>query len=1686
MKRKLRLVLLFSIISTTFLAQQFPVNIVPRINAPAPVNFYNYADETSLNSPITVQIFLNDLTVSSRQIRLKIYFEGGNINFSSRDFVVGAEDLFLEGGIPLTLGINELAPYYRLENIQGTNSAVYGQSIPEGSYNFCFEVYDFISGAKLTTKTCAPVFIFKNEPPILNIPFNGTNIEPKDFENIVFQWTPRHINVSNVEYDFSIVEIWDDSVDPQTAFLSQAPIYETTTRNTSIFYGPDKPLLLPEKRYAWRVQAKALQGIEEIGLFKNQGFSEVFWFSKIAPCQVPEGVTAEAKGTSKINIFWDQDPTLHSEYIIAYREANNPDANWFTKRTNSSWATIWDLKPGTTYEYKIKGKCIYQFSEYSELQNITTDIIQNEDANYNCGIVPDAVAISNRDPHPGLNIGDQVTAGDFKVTITEIQSQSNGIISGKGFVAIPYLKFAKFGVTFSNILVNTNKQLAEGEIVTLYDPEFGEGASMTVDVNINISEGITGDAGGEPEIIKVDFVVDTVEIDANGAIVVTGTNGETAIIPGGDDVKIVSENGDIWSVDENGNITEEEGAAGGAVTDASTNGLGADGSVNEITASGVSVVFEKSGYYHFDELPEGTSDTFEKEYKILEAKSGKYRVPYKSISDNKGEDFITATVNITDTTIIKDSIIFKTKDGAKVLIDSWDGNVAKLKLKRKFDYADEEIFAVIKSKDNNKYDIAGSIITTHLASEKLEPINITLVPVFKDENNKDIKAELDKIKEGVEEIYAKAGVVLNIQNVNNISPEEIYEWDKDKDTRVKVGERSVLSTYTEEESVFNKHIKQQTYYNKKTYYVFVTELQASNSEVDGFMPLNRQFGFVFNANVNSIQKQVRTMAHELGHGIFALEHTWDEYKFAQGATNNLMDYGNGTVLNHLDWKKIHASGIKFYLFQNAQDGEYSNAEYFVKTLQLIRCAYTSGATEMAMPEKYKNEEDKTAVAGFDYGLPTPKSEINGQKIRSAWWTVKSNENTITNIQNPTIDPNKGDIIFGNFKIDLPVASYSWNNGVTPFEHFKNYLLPSKEDVKKDYETVINQLVGKDKFTDDDIRKLKSIASCGSKHFSTKNKFTIIKIIANHNYALTEYYEDLILDLMETYEGDVITYSEELLAYLEEDVALTRKLFNRMTDEHGGYLWRGNENNFTRFLKVMFGLWKETKYAKKEKYTYVEVGDYIGGKIVLSPETIIYDGESWWPKLSFTNVRYRENKIHLDTKSKYGKLGEWKYDIFQPVLLIFEKGKNKGKATKTEVPAIFFAGTTEKDNIEKSLDQIGLTVDVVLTFTGVGNFTKLRHLTKLQKVGRIVLGTVEITSGVADILMNYTTICEGNEEFCNSLREYNMYLQMGLLGSGLVRAKFKAARDKAKKEYLKNRDALIKKKGVDDPTIKELDGHFKINTPNGLLSRLDNLELNDLKSKINKLDKATQTKFFDDFQEISDWGLKKMNSNPSLLSHWKKNAEYYKKQRKYHNVKHLDWSSSADKLRAEGGINKKLVDKIDHELNPLIHDQVTVNRKFESLGESPGTFDASIVASGSSNNSDIIISYNRKKYDNVKLEANDEAYESFVNNELDPFLKKQVEYMDFIRKDFTVGNGNLYKKLYGNGVSQKKLLLMQRPGIHAETLTLNSLIKGKNVSSIDDIKALKIKIIVKGKNHGHMATCPHCFILTHGVEMINIK
>ncbi len=1346
------------------MAQRFPVQVIPQINSPSPVNFYSYADATTINSPIGLQLALNDITIVNRQIRLKVYFEGNGINFQSKDFVIGADPLFVTGGVPLRLNNTQLAPYFEFQNIEGINPNVYRNTIPEGSYQFCFEIFDYTTGNRLSSKTCRTTFVFSNEPPLLNLPLNRNNITPGAVENIVFQWTPRHINVSNVEYELSIVEVWDEYVDPQTVFQSVPPVFQTTTRGTTFIYGPGQPLLLSDKKYAWRVKAKALQGVEEIGLFRNEGYSEIFWFTRTEPCGVPNSVTAQPQGTSKINVYWEENPAIYSEYIIRYREANKPGAAWFTIRTNSAWATIWHLKPSTTYDYQVAAKCKFEESEFSEIQRVTTDTEEDETADYNCGIVPDNVAITNRDPHPRLKAGDRITAGDFIITLTDITSQSSGIISGKGFVQIPYLKYARFAVVYDNVLVNSDNQLAQGEIVTVNDGKFGEGDEIVVDVEIDPKETVHGDQGGITEV-SVDFEVEEIRTNENGGIEVIGTNGEVGNLPGGKDTVITDSNGDVYTVSEDGNVTQGEMAPGGpVVADNGGSGEASPGGGDDI---GVRVDFIKSGVYSYDDAPEVESNKLLAEYPTTKLGSDTYTIPFKAVSKLHGDDIIKAVAHVTNSEYKTNDIIFKTKEGIKIPA-TWEGDEAVLNLKQTFDYVIQNIFATIPSKDDHtKHKVVGTFNLVHLNSA-LSNIELVLIPI----NNASIS---NGVAGQINDIYNKSGVNFNIKVAPPLElPDKLWNANGLLD----VGDSGHLSYYTSEERNIIDAYKAENNVNSSTYYLFVSDLPVSNAEVNGFMPLKSQFGFVFGSS-----NQARIAAHELGHGVFGLEHIFETYSTPEGATNFLMDYGTGTRLAHMDWKKMYAPGFKLYWFQGDEAGESNSDKNEIitskihKLLTYIKGQYNAQDETLPWRSLLRNTKRNNRNRRLYVSLEkTFKVDFENQSLA---FKVKSH---------PGNDSENLKIIPGREKLRIETNILRTDVAYELELHTETEKIVFEFDHHDELETFCNVLkIGRErvhtvpnesKFSKEVVAYLQDNflpeqilpAFCETLDLylaeapSDLIKQTSEEVLWKYMKALLYSYctvddkgvseEAILINLLEALQSKG---ADALLEGL-----ISRKAFSGDSMFKALYKkidnWNGEEN-FTKFINTLYGIW-----ASSSKSSAIAVDD------------IPYKSKKQWGFYSSQfGVSLNQEYTQVTLKTTKGRRHKIKhftygpYHIFDPISLTeYDKVKEVAgnlQVPSVKVPSFIIAGIAQNQNTHNTSRTANLTLDAALTFSGIGNVSKLRYLRQLGKLK--AKESMELVSGIStsmavvNFMLEYSGKCNDKTAYCTKLKEYLSLVEASL-------------------------------------------------------------------------------------------------------------------------------------------------------------------------------------------------------------------------------------------------------------------------------------------------------------------------------------
>jgi hypothetical protein len=114
--------------------------------------------------------------------------------------------------------------------------------------------------------------------------------------------------------------------------------------------------------------------------------------------------------------------------------------------------------------------------------------------------------------------------------------------------------------------------------------------------------------------------------------------------------------------------------------------------------------------------------------------------------------------------------------------------------------------------------------------------------------------------------------------------------------------------------------------DKQAVYVFLFNGQHV-SGLDGYMPFNKQFAFVFTNGNNDPKLIAHNISHEIAHGTFNLRHTFsdkNEYYQSRGATRNLMDYSSSDAngLNKYQWDLIHdPESVMFAWLEDEEEGE---------------------------------------------------------------------------------------------------------------------------------------------------------------------------------------------------------------------------------------------------------------------------------------------------------------------------------------------------------------------------------------------------------------------------------------------------------------------------------------------------------------------------------------------------------------------------------------------------------------------------------------------------------------------------------------------------------------------------------------------------------------------------------------------
>lgn len=1027
--------------------QVYPVSVTTQITPPYSVNLADYAAPGC--EQLKVIILQRDLTQQPYPLFLKmeISLNGRIIIRTSAQYI--QTPLILDPGVPTVVSGSDLYPFFDPQNMEfpGYSRETYlrTKSLPEGSYTITFTAYDYLRReVALSRGGSMFCFLAKTEPPLLNLPINNTGIPSNPLVSIVFQWLPRSVPSLNSTfttlYRLELFEMRLGGRSPDETVQSGRPLFTSETERTSLVYTIADPQLEEGMRYAWRVKATDTRGRDYI---RNNGYSEVFSFVygidenvALATSSVND-FKAEALSPKKAKLSWDPS-TEFDNYKVFYREENSND-DWFGEETVQSTFELSGLTSGKVYECRVQGKKNRIWGDFSNSDTVYMPL----PATIVCGTSYIKPVITNINPLPTLLRLQEVDAGGFNMTVVDADG-SNGRFSGRGYVRVSLFGNVKLRCEFSNILVNSDYEMVEGSIRLLTDnSEGGDNALWDIDevfeggrTNGVVTEGTEGVAIRLPDNAiqgSESIILDTLRQQ----LLIVSENGDTVsqdisgyLEQNVQTLSVSDSEGNLYNVDTETGRSERIGTTANNATPqqvALPANLNSDKGVvtfEPVTGETRYAFDKKDGKY-------SRSNLFTNEYKTIQMADGVYYdVPFKLIPAGES-DVVYANINLRGNSLKEDSVIFRSSAGT-IYNKQRSGNSNRflLTLPSGTEGDGLEIFALYPSV-NGQFDMLGKII---VLSYTLKRPKVILVPV----NGNEIDEQL--VKQELDNVYLPVGVD--------------WQVSKDEPFEVEVGDLDVsgcglFSQYTNGMKELNNafiNYKGESF-DPTAVYLFVLR-SSDDPNSTGDMPRGEQFGYIFTGAVQQLREQLRsqvlcrTIAHELGHGVFRLKHTFDnDYQITKSSTENLMDYTNGTALIKHQWDAIHDPGVVIGAFERDEDAaSLLNSRFTIldsrhtllfnlvfdnnngnnlNYLGKIQTSRSLNPTVDALNLEYENSRENVWINTWKLRTKTSDEIINS--------VFKKIQNAEKDEKIETLNLNENGIYIGKFTlkgVDYPVAVYS--------------------------------------------------------------------------------------------------------------------------------------------------------------------------------------------------------------------------------------------------------------------------------------------------------------------------------------------------------------------------------------------------------------------------------------------------------------------------------------------------------------------------------------------------------------------------------------------------------------------------------------------------------------------------------------
>ena len=900
MRILLSFILLF-FVNLSFGQWNWPVQVNTITTGP----YYNYLSYYSdQNDHMQIMVTLTDPLAASVPAKLRIRIEGPGYWIETKPYN-NITPLTLEPFTPNVISGIELAPYFYESNIDKSSNDLNINNLPEGYTNVCVEVIGV--GGTLTTiggNQCAPFWLQRFQPPQATLPVCESTVDTSEIFHI-FQWTPPIGYVptisSELSYTFSLYE-WVDPNNYTIFQTGQGLVYQTSTDFNTIQLSDFDVQLQIGMQYVWRIQSKLTDNGMPVNMFENNGLSEICTFTYGESLSLEEqladglyiNLETEPSTSYKGRAYWtvfDNSPGIglpnYDRFYIEYRRKPQTAAEeatmiWHSDTVLNPNHFIYQLGPDETYQVRVSGIIGNVVNDPTPIEEFTTP----PEVEYPCGDQQQPYRPDNYVSNENVLAGDRVQIGQFVMTISEVLSTGTlGRYEGKGEIPIDFLGGAKAKVTFDDILIDTEFFVREGR----------------VDV---VTKGL--DAWLDEQYMQfieptyVDGTIDSAWVDTtsgSGWIIVDGVAQEFTFTPSNYPTSYNDESGYTWTIWPNGTVTVE------GYLDYSNDYL-------DVTAD-AAVIFEQKSDEKFG-FDGKEFMQWHENYEIIQlSDSSNYFVSNKSIGQSQTDGVIAIVPNNV-------SASFKLDDQTSISASS-NGNTYTLQIPQIAQTGSHTIYA---------YDGATRIGKLNLHVYKPKAKNIVIVPVA------NVSIDTAQLHQKLKNTLGEANITFNLTlenqwNNNEFSPTANIDLPTDVGVLSKYSSdmKNLRDAYFDDTSV--------TVVND-AYYLFVVA-GFDDSSTDGYMVRGKALGFV------QAGSDYLTYAHELAHGLGALEHSWKNNGPPEGGTDNLMDYAlNADNLIKEQWKELRDKDFVPSMWDDADDfmQTLQNLNYEVNAIQIPTNPYS--------------------------------------------------------------------------------------------------------------------------------------------------------------------------------------------------------------------------------------------------------------------------------------------------------------------------------------------------------------------------------------------------------------------------------------------------------------------------------------------------------------------------------------------------------------------------------------------------------------------------------------------------------------------------------------------------------------------------------------------------------------------------